>query len=335
MGSRDETLGCQLCVATVSDDGTIQLRLRLPDALAGEFGKYLVIDKVHFNHGHAQVLAALQSCREFASQRKKEGEKAARDAGLGLALGYRFKRDRKGWRVFVTTKLQPVAVVTDSRAGAVGVDVNSDHLAVCETAASGNPVDSWGVPLVTYGKSTRQAEALFGDAVAGVVSHARVAGKPVVMEKLDFGAKKASLEGESSRQSRMLSSFAYGRIKTYFLSRGYREGVEICQVNPAFSSLIGRVKIMERYGLSADQSAALVLARRLLGFSERIPRRRVCPDGEGGHVTFSVPAMKRMKHVWTLWGALSRQLRPVHGARRRPGGREKAHPIPLGLLLRA
>ena len=48
-------------------------------------------------------------------------------------------------------------------------------------------------------------------------------------------------------------------------------------MNPAFSSVIGRVKFMERYGLSVHQAAALVLARRLLGCSERIPRRQGVP----------------------------------------------------------
>ena len=75
----------------------------------------------------------------------------------------------------------------------------------------------------------------------------------------------------------MLSSFSYGKIKAYLLSRGHREGVEIHQVNPAFSSVIGQVKFMERYGLSVHQAAALVLARRLLGCSERIPRRWCFP----------------------------------------------------------
>ena len=129
--------------------------------------------------------------------------------------------------------------------------------------------------LVTYGRNTRQAEALIGDAVASVVEYGREVGKPIVIEKLDFRQKKAALEGESRKYSRMLSSFSYGKIKAYFVSRGYREGVEVHQVNPAFSSVIGRVKFMERYGLSVHQAAALVLARRLLGCSERIPRRRV------------------------------------------------------------
>ena len=65
------------------------------------------------------------------------------------------------------------------------------------------------------------------------------------------------------------------------------EGVEVHQVNPAFSSVIGRVKFMERYGLSVHQAAALVLARRLLGCSERIPRQRACLVGNGVHVAFT------------------------------------------------
>ena len=74
------------------------------------------------------------------------------------------------------------------------------------------------------------------------------------------------------------------------------------QVNPAYSSVIGRVKFMERYGLMVHQAAALVLARRLLGCSEGIPRRWVAPVGNGVHVAFTVPARKRVKHVWTYWG---------------------------------
>ena len=182
---------------------------------------------------------------------------------LGQAVSYRFKRDRIGWRVFVTVDVTAAPVVTDRRRGAVGVDLNADHLAVTETDSSGNWLRSWRVPLVTYGRSSHQALALIGDAVAGVVEYARAVGKPIVIEKLDFRQKRASLEGESRKYSRMLSSFSYGKIKAYFLSRGGRQGVEIYQVNPAYSSLVGRVKFMERYGLSVHQAAALVLARRL------------------------------------------------------------------------
>ena len=333
LGSRDETAGCQLCVATVADDGTLTLRLRLPDCLAAQHGKYLTIRGVHFNHGHDQVLAALDSNADYARHRRQHGEKAARATTLGQAVSYRFKRDQKGWRVFATTDMMDVPVVTDKRRGAIGVDLNADHLAVCETDASGNYVNAFSVPLVTYGKSQRQAEAIVGDAIASVVAYARGAGKPVVIEKLDFRQKKAVLEGENRKYSRMLSSFSYSKTKACFLSRGYRQGVEVQQVNPAFSSVIGRVKFMERYGLSVHQAAALVLARRLLGCSERIPRRWVAPIGNGVRVAFTVPARKRVKHVWTYWGAISGQLRPALAAQHRLGKR-RCGPNPVQAVAR-
>ena len=333
LGSRDETAGCQLCVATVADDGTMTLRLRMPDCLVGQYGKYLVMQGVRLAYGHEQVLAALGSNAEYVAYQREHGEQAARATSLGQAISYRFKRDGKGWRVFVTTEMMDVPVVTDRKCGTIGVDLNADHLAVAETDASGNCVNAWRVPLVTYGKNTHQAEALIGDAVAGVVQYAREVGKPIVIEKLDFRQKKAVLEGESRKYSRMLSSFSYGKIKAYFVSRGYRRGVEINQVNPAYSSVIGRVKFMERYGLSVHQAAALVLARRSLGCSERIPRRRECPVGNGVQVAFTVPARKRVKHVWTYWGAISGQLRPALAAQHRLG-RRRRQPNPVQAVVR-
>ena len=334
LGSRDETSGCQLCVASIADDGSLTLRLRMPDCLANQHGKYLVIEGVRFAYGHEQVLAALASNAEYVAYRREHGDKAARATALGQAISYRFKRDAKGWRVFATTELPEVELTTDRRRGAIGVDLNADHLAVADTDASGNYVNAWRVPLVTYGKNTRQAEAIIGDAVASVVEYAKEVGKPVVIEKLDFRQKKAALEGESRKYSRMLSSFSYGKVKAYFISRGYREGVEVHQVNPAYSSVIGRVKFMERYGLTVHQAAALVLARRLLGCSERIPRRWVAPIGNGVHSAFTVPVRKRVKHVWTYWGAVSGQLRPALAAQHRLGKRRR-RPNPVQAVPRA
>ena len=76
LGSRDETSGCQLCVASIADDGSLTLRLRLPDCLAEQHGKYLVIEGVRFAYGYEQVLAALQSNAEYTQCQQEHGEKA-------------------------------------------------------------------------------------------------------------------------------------------------------------------------------------------------------------------------------------------------------------------
>ena len=85
-----------MCVATIAEDDTLTLRLRLPDCLSAQHGKYLVIQGVRFAYGHQQVLAALDSNAEYARYRREHGEKAARATGLGHAIGYRFKQDGKG-----------------------------------------------------------------------------------------------------------------------------------------------------------------------------------------------------------------------------------------------
>ena len=221
LGSRDESGGCQLCVAAIADDGSLTLRLRMPDCLAGQHGKYVVIEGVKFATATARCW---RPCRPTWS---------SRSAGAGTAKGLpgqrfwvrQYRTASSGMRRdggCSSPLTCPVPVVTDQRRGAIGVDLNAGHLAVTETDSSGNWLRSWRVPLVTYGRSSHRADALIGDSVAGVVEHARQAGKPVVIERLDFKRKKAALEGESRRYSRMLSSFSYGKIKAYFIYRGYR-----------------------------------------------------------------------------------------------------------------
>jgi IS605 OrfB family transposase len=308
VGSKDETAGCQLCVATLTDQG-IDLRVRVPDALADQFGKYHVIAGLHFAYGHDQVAAAIEN---NLSESKDDWQ----------AITYRFKRDTQGWRVFVSVTMARPKVVTDRRLGVIGVDLNADHLAVAETDRFGNPMPAWSVPLVTYGKSSDQARALIGDACKTIIDYAVAVGKPISIERLDFQAKKAALEDESRTYARMLSSLSYNQIKQTLKARAFRQGVEVFEVNPAYSSVIGRTQYAARYGLTVHQAAALVLAQRIQRVYERPPRVWRIPDGKNGHVTFPVPARIRGKHVWSFWrraliplkAALAARYRPAHEA---------------------
>ena len=127
-------------------------RIPLHNSLAEQHGRYLIIEGVRFAYGHEQVLAALQGNADYAQYRRQHGEQPARATELGQAISYRCKRDGRGWRVFAATRMMDVPVVTDQCLGAIGMDLNADHLAVAETDASGNYVNAWRVPLVTYGR---------------------------------------------------------------------------------------------------------------------------------------------------------------------------------------
>ena len=92
-------------------------------------------------------------------------------------------------------------------------------------------------------------------------------------------------------------------------AKGFRCGVAVEEVTPAYTSIIGRVKFAQRYGYSVHESAALCIGRRYLGFSERLPRHKaLIPNDKGAHVTLSLPVRNRDKHVWSLWRTVQRKL---------------------------
>ena len=242
----------------------------------------------------------------------------AKDASYtnhGQALTYRFKHDKKGWRLFVSTSLPIPQWKTHTNRGVIGVDINIDHLALVETDRFGNPIDKQTIPLNLYGKTKEQSLALIGDACACVVKHAEQTLKPLILEELDFQKKKQTLKESSTSHARMLSSFSYQAILTHLKSRAFGKQIEVSQVNPAFTSLIGRVKFASRYGLSIHHAAALCIGRRFLKLSEKVPRHLdKIPDGRGAHVALSLPVRNRDKHVWHLWRHLSKKLKAALAA---------------------
>src|SRR5580658_156119 len=313
MGSKDESGGNQSCTATLCEDGSLSLRLRLPDCLVNEKGKYLDIPGIRFAYGHQKIVDCIKSC-EIRKQCQKLGDPNYKQ--YGLPISYRFKRDEKGWRLFVSIPIEHSKVVTSTQQGVIGIDINANHLALTETDRFGNPLIRKSIPLNTYGKSQNQTKALIGDVCANIVDYAKEKRKSLVVEDLDFQKKKTQLKEQSfSTHSRMLSSFAYKSIKNTLKARAWKNGVQIAEVNPAFTSLIGRVKFSKRYGLSIHHAAALTIGRRHLKFSERVPRHlEDIPDGKGGHVALSLPARNENKHLWSLWKSIDRNLKTVLAA---------------------
>lgn len=62
-------------------------------------------------------------------------------------------------------------------------------------------------------------------------------------------------------------------------------------INPAVTTVIGKVKFMARYGLSPRAAAAVAIARRGLKFGERL---------RSGNAR-QLPARNRRRHVWSDW----------------------------------
>ncbi len=291
VGSKDETAGNQTCQGGVADDGSISLKLRLPGSMVGEYGKHLSISGLRFRYGHAQIIAALTACV------RKEGQ----------AITWRFVRDNKGWRVFVSVNESCSIVYGDICNGALGVDVNAGHLAVAITNSSGNPICFRQIQTPVVDASSEQRKAIYGDATKIIVDMAITHRVPIVLESLDFKKKKADLETSTNpRYARMLSGLAYAQIGAMIRSRAARLGVRVIERNPAYTSLIGDAKFSERYGVSVHLSAALAIARRGMGLSERLQCRLSISLGNGAHVTLPQPARIGRKHVWASWAQVAR-----------------------------
>ena len=136
------------------------------------------------------------------------------------------------------------------------------------------------------------------------------------MEKLDFQKKKASLKEQSlKKNARMLSSLAYNQIISMLKAKAFRHGIATHFVNPAFTSIIGHVKFALRYGLTKHHAAALCIARRYLGFSERPPKSSIfIPDGKENQLTLSLPVRNRNKHVWSFWHLVGQKIQTALAA---------------------
>jgi len=318
IGSKDETMGNQSCVGTINADSTLDLRIRVPDYLSKIYGKYVVLNNVPLHYGKEDILSALS---ENSIRRQLSSSSARKENGdtfkqYGTAVNYRFLLDEKGWSIFITVDKPTIGIKTDRRLGAIGVDINSNHLAVTEIDSKGNYIHSFDIALNLYGKSQGQALALIGDAVAKLANYALEKQKPMVVEKLDFQNKKNNLSQENKKYSRQLSSFAYSKILQHIRSKAFRLGVGLHEVNPAYSSVIGRVKFSRIYHeLSVHQAAALVIARRLFSFSERLPRcwDRI-PGNQGGQVTLPVLVKIPGRHIWHTWAIVTKNLQKAHVA---------------------
>lgn len=300
LGSKDERAGNQTCTATVQQDGKLHLRIRLPDVLREKYGKYLEIEDVWFAYGHDALLASLNNPE-------------------GQAISYRFKQDEKGWRIFASTNLKKPGLVCAEGIGVIGIDLNTDHIACLETDRSGNPLTKQVIPWISHGKTKEELKAIVGDICKQIVEKAKDKKKPIIIEQLDFKNKKSTLkELGDPRLSRLLSSFAYGLFFSFLSARAFKHGVAVHQVNPAFTSIMGRVNYATRYGLSTHLAAALCIARRYQKFSEApcLPSGKI-PDGKGGHVAFVLPERNRTKHVWHFWKQVKRKLSTVLAAHRR------------------
>lgn len=318
VGSKDETAGNQTCQGRVEADRSISVKRRLPDAMAS-FGKHIRVEGLRFSYGHNQVHAALS---------------AAGERGQGDAVTWRFVRDEKDWRVFVSITETHDLRCGDVALGALGVDVNTDCLAISVADRNGNPIAFRRIDTPIIGTSAERRKAIYGDAAKAIVDTALARDVPIVVERLDFKRKKSERETSTNpRQARMLSGLADAQALAMIRSRAARLGVRMIEINPTDTSLIGDTKFAGRYGVSVHLSAALAIARRGMGLSERVPCQPSITLGGGVRGTLPQPARMGRRHVWASWARLAHSRKAALAGHSGSARRRSSNARPRGPAL--
>jgi len=261
IGSKDESSGNQTC--TCNSKG--QLRLRVADNFINTYGKYIVFENIKFPYGQEVIDNAIKT---YIGETK--GRKPVKYCNS--AISYRFIKNEHGWYINATAETDVPDIITSKEIGCIGVDMNADFISCCGVDRFGNPIEEEKVTLNMYNCSTGQVSSYIGETVKYIVNKAIQTQMPIAIEKLDFSKKKSLLGEESKKYSRMISGFSYSKFKQMLRSRAFKNGVQIIEVNPSYTSVIGQIKFMKRYGLSSHGSAACVIARRGLGFKIEKPK---------------------------------------------------------------
>jgi hypothetical protein len=272
LGSKDETAGNQTC--TLFADGS--LRIRVPNYLQSRYGKHIIIPRVRYAYGQDAIDQALANDQ---------------------ALTHRLVRKGKGWYLHTMVDMAKPAQTTfkPRETGCIGVDVNEKEIAVSETDRFGNLVWSMTYSACVKDRNADQTMAAYGDICVQIVDRAVKTGKPIGHETLDFKKKKASLKERGVGYARMLSGFSYSAFLTMLDRRAFKSGVQVFPVNPAYTTVIGKINHLSRYGITSHEAAAHVIARRVQRYSESpAPARTASP----------LPARNRGEHVWKFWHRL-------------------------------
>ena len=181
-------------------------------------------------------------------------------SGTGCSISPKFLRDAKGWRFDISFSLPTAEVAEDhTDLKVIGVDTNYDHFAVSVIGEKGEFETSATLPF-THPDSNKINNDLFWIQARAIVDEAKASGATIALESLQFSKKKQELySAQGKSYNRMLSSFAFTKMTDAIKRRALEAGVRCVEVNPSYTSFIGRA-LFSDLTESIHESAAYVIA---------------------------------------------------------------------------
>ena len=105
-----------------------------------------------------------------------------------------------------------------------------------------------------------------------MVKIAKKSQKEIVIENLTRLPKGRRGDG-LPKLRRKLQKWVYKALLQKIEIVARRNGIQVIKVNPAYTSIIGKLKYAPLYNIDKDTAGAYVIARRGLGFKERLPKK--------------------------------------------------------------
>jgi len=168
--------------------------------------------------------------------------------------------------------------------GVMGIDINAYpfHLALVYVSTDGNLEKFERIDLREMdGKTRNQREYIAWHIARQVAERALESGKAIVVENLQKLPKGKRSDG-LAKLRRKLHKWTYKSILDKIEIYARRFGVQLIKVNPAYTSVIGKLKYSPMLSIDKDVAGAYVIGRRGLGFKEELPKnyRKLLKDEE-------------------------------------------------------
>jgi len=156
--------------------------------------------------------------------------------------------------------------------GVIGIDCNVDHFAWTDVSKDGNFLESGKLSFSLHKKTTGQSIKILEAEAIALVDLAVKKNKPIVMEDIDTTLSKTGDAYGNKNANRLKSIFAYRKMAQAIESRAQKMGVAVMIVNPAYTSITGKLKYMRKFGISIHQAASYTVGRKGLGYKEKAPQ---------------------------------------------------------------
>jgi IS605 OrfB family transposase len=208
----------------------------------------------------------------------------AEKSGEWFAYNVRLKVRNGKFYAQVSWEEKTVEPVITKAYGVIGIDINAYpfHLALAYVSTDGNLEKFERIDLREMeGKTQNQREHITWHIARQVVERALESGKAIVVEDLQKVPKGRRGDG-LAKLRRKLHKWAYKSILEKIEVYARRMGVQVIKVYPAYTSIIGKLKYSPMLGIDKDVAGAYVIARRGLGFEEKLPKnyRELLKDKE-------------------------------------------------------